>query len=208
MTKLFPDTTLAEFIEVHSKWSRSTFGEGKRPGGVTAHLLKELLEVRWSDDPKEWADIIILGVDGLWRSLDGGQGKQSLGALAASVLAAKEERNYTRNFQKPKDLDTPSEAADATGAPRWKPSAAAFDVLAERRKQVEVDGWTHEHDDGHSNGELADAAISYANEGHDLTVFFWPWDEPMVSHGRRADLVRAAALLIAEIERLDRKAIA
>lgn len=39
---------------------------------------------------------------------------------------------------------------------------AALDVLAERRRQIEAEGWTPEHDDEHSNGELSDAAGCYA----------------------------------------------
>jgi hypothetical protein len=41
-------------------------------------------------------------------------------------------------------------------------SAAATDVLAERKRQVEAEGWTIEHDDRHPDGELAVAAACYA----------------------------------------------
>lgn len=89
---------------------------------------------------------------------------------------------------------------------------AARDVLAERRRQVEVEGWTQEHDDEHESGEIAKAAACYAlqsampgNQGDYLR--FWPaqWDSSWWRpRDRRRDLVRAAALLLAEIERLDR----
>lgn len=91
-------------------------------------------------------------------------------------------------------------------------STAARDVLAERRRQVESEGWTPEHDDQHSSGEMAVAAMCYAAEatGH-LTdsglARLWPWPhvwwKPTTP---RRDLVKAAALILAEIERLDRSA--
>jgi hypothetical protein len=42
---------------------------------------------------------------------------------------------------------------------------AALDVLAERRRQIEAEGWTPEHDDQHSNWELSRAAICYGDMG-------------------------------------------
>lgn len=42
---------------------------------------------------------------------------------------------------------------------------AAADVLAERRRQIETEGWTPEHDDRHNAGEMALAASCYAQEG-------------------------------------------
>jgi hypothetical protein len=94
---------------------------------------------------------------------------------------------------------------------------AAKDVLAERQRQIEEEGWTPEHDDGHPYGELGMAAACYAVEAssnitldHDLCGAppEWPWEpkwwKPSVDP--RRNLVKAAALLLAEIERLDRRA--
>ena len=39
---------------------------------------------------------------------------------------------------------------------------AEFDVMAERRRQIESEGWTEEHDDKHVNRELSRAAACYA----------------------------------------------
>lgn len=39
-------------------------------------------------------------------------------------------------------------------------------IEAERERQELGEGWTAEHDDKHTNGELADAAISYALDGN------------------------------------------
>jgi hypothetical protein len=89
------------------------------------------------------------------------------------------------------------------------------EIAAERRRQIEVEGWTSEHDDRHERGELAKAAAAYAyNAGADelnrrwnsaTPVIVWPWSrewwKPTTS---RRDLIKAAALIVAEIERLDR----
>jgi hypothetical protein len=39
---------------------------------------------------------------------------------------------------------------------------AAHDVLAGRQRQLDVEGWTSEHDDQYTEGELAMAAACYA----------------------------------------------
>jgi hypothetical protein len=95
--------------------------------------------------------------------------------------------------------------------------SAAADVIAERRRQVEVEDWTPDHDDGHKSGELAIAAACYALNATDDTdgpevrfvgAELWPWaDEWWKPTDPRRDLVKAGALLIAEIERLDRAAL-
>lgn len=90
-------------------------------------------------------------------------------------------------------------------------SKAAQDVLAERRRQVEVEGWTPEHDDDHTFGELRLAAAQLCVDGTDCRVFDIDGTE-LVGWGivekhrsdRRRQLVIAGALILAEIERLDR----
>ena len=98
-------------------------------------------------------------------------------------------------------------------------SAGAADVLAERRRQQTDEGWTRPHDDAHSDGSLAAAAAVYAMTGsqpelrisqadYNATLkALWPisWDRGWFKRkDSRRDLVRAGALIIAEIERLDR----
>jgi hypothetical protein len=90
-------------------------------------------------------------------------------------------------------------------------SRAAEDVFAERQRQITVEGFTLECDDRHTRGELAAAAGCYALWGADVFEeggpLLWPWDDQLWKpKSRRRDLVRAAALIIAEIERLDRDA--
>lgn len=94
---------------------------------------------------------------------------------------------------------------------------AWLDVQAERRRQVEAEGWTPEHDDAHSHGEMARAAACYALAGSSapndgtaalLVSLAWPWDEQWWKPSTaRRDMVKACALGLAEIERLDRAGI-
>lgn len=94
----------------------------------------------------------------------------------------------------------------------FQPTAAAHDVLAERLRQVSVEGWTSEHDDEYQHGSLASAAGCYAM----YTLAYpagdphpnWPWDKAWwkPSDDRRRNLVKAGALILAEIERIDRAA--
>lgn len=53
-------------------WSSATFGPGSREKGVSDHIRKELIEVADATDPAEkraeWIDVVILALDGAWRS--------------------------------------------------------------------------------------------------------------------------------------------
>ena len=90
-------------------------------------------------------------------------------------------------------------------------SAAARDVLAERQRQVSAEGWTPEHDDKYFANELARAAACYAvcseTKWSSHVPQMWPfnrsWWKPTTE---RRNLVKAGALILAEIERLDRAA--
>lgn len=88
---------------------------------------------------------------------------------------------------------------------------AAMDVLAERERQKAAEGWTPEHDDEHADGSMAKAAAMYAVEAvpqapvNRLFQILWPWSLAWWKpKGHRQNLVRAGALILAEIERLDR----
>jgi len=99
-------------------------------------------------------------------------------------------------------------------------------ITEERQRQISVEGWTPEHDDEHSNGELAIAAACYAavarqlaarqKRGENIPVDdftltlvpnHWPWDacwwKPSNSPAR--NLEKAGALAAAEIDRLERR---
>ncbi len=87
---------------------------------------------------------------------------------------------------------------------------AVTDIAAERERQVTL-GWTPDHDDEHTDGEIARAAACYALGKDAVTniggerVGIWPFETwEWKPKQRRQDLVRAGALIVAEIERLDR----
>ena len=93
-------------------------------------------------------------------------------------------------------------------------SQAATDVLAERRRQVTAEGWTSEHDDQYEDGELIDAAACYAQDSGLWDCVGeppsdWPWNDEWwkPSKNMRRNLVKAGALILAEIERRDRAAM-
>lgn len=76
------------------------------------------------------------------------------------------------------------------------------EIKEERVRQQQQEGWTADHDDKHDNNSLSIAAASYCLE----TSMIWPWEiETFKLKDRRKNLIRAAALIVAEIERLDRE---
>lgn len=94
-------------------------------------------------------------------------------------------------------------------------TGALQDVAAERQRQVSAEGWTPEHDDEHADGSMADAAGCYALHAHDtakdgaknFVPAWWPWEPEWYKRSSpRRDLVKAGALILAEIERIDRAA--
>jgi len=91
-------------------------------------------------------------------------------------------------------------------------SEASRDVLAEHERQTATEGWSASHDDTHLAGELVRAACVYAQHAimdersrPFLRPSGWPWDDASWKPAdQRRELVKAAALLHAEIERIDR----
>lgn len=91
-------------------------------------------------------------------------------------------------------------------------SKATRDVLSERVRQIRNEGYGEEHDDSHQRGQIARAGACYAywaGQGFvekDVLANMWPWEiESCKRKDFRRDLVRAAALILAEIERFDRQ---
>lgn len=80
---------------------------------------------------------------------------------------------------------------------------SARDIIAERKRQIDTEGYTSEHDDEHRNGEIADAATDWASKGQCPVP--WSWAVNKKDYPRRRQLVIGAALILAEIDRLDRK---
>lgn len=105
-------------------------------------------------------------------------------------------------------------------------------IAQERERQITVEEWTPQHDDEHQNGEMAKAACCYADFGcpteerevyvqlargladpesfvpaRVLVPVNWPWAPEWwrpVPNDRIRELVKAGALIAAEIDRLQR----
>jgi hypothetical protein len=115
--------------------------------------------------------------------------------------------------------------------PEQKPTAEAVRVKTgiqliteERTRQIEKEGWSAAHDDMHTVGDLIDAAICYgvvasaevrgscAEEWpaemmtNPLTALAWPWEHEAwkPSDDPVRNLVKAGALIAAEIDRIQR----
>lgn len=97
-------------------------------------------------------------------------------------------------------------AAPTAPAAQSAATQAATDVLAERRRQVDGEGMTNDADDNYTHAELPFAAAAYIlNGSNDKAPAIWPWSKAWWKpRDNRANYVRAGALILAEIERLDR----
>lgn len=74
------------------KWSAQTFGPGMRTQGIIDHIRKELLEIEKDPtDVEEWADVIILALDGAWRC--GGEPQEIIEAVVNKLY-----KNETRDW--------------------------------------------------------------------------------------------------------------
>lgn len=90
-------------------------------------------------------------------------------------------------------------------------------IAAERQRQISQEGWTPEHDDEHDPGELSSAGAAYALNAAcalwplngtplDDPPVCWIWDRKWWKpKDPLSDLVRAGALIAAEIDKLQRK---
>jgi len=96
-------------------------------------------------------------------------------------------------------------------------------ITEERKRQIEKEGWTPEHDAEHVNDELAIAAACYAapsnllkykpdgffGVGNFRVPEFWPWSDEwykpaadLKKESRIRELQKAGALIAAEIDRV------
>lgn len=77
------------------------------------------------------------------------------------------------------------------------------EVARERAHQIEGHGWTPEFDDCHIGRQLLYASMAFAFN----CDYMWPWGKERYNgerHTERKRLIKAVALIMAEIERLDR----
>jgi hypothetical protein len=78
-------------------------------------------------------------------------------------------------------------------------------IAAERKRQIEEEGFTAEREDRWRKSELAVAAVCYARPS---LARFWPFDRSYWkpdSDDRIRELGKAGALIAAEIDRLQRR---
>lgn len=84
---------LAEFFDSKAMWSRQTFGPGDRYKGVIKHIRKELEEIEEKpDDLEEWVDVVLLAMDGAWRSA----GADGLDFV--QMMTYKDQKNRQRSW--------------------------------------------------------------------------------------------------------------
>lgn len=84
-------------------------------------------------------------------------------------------------------------------------SQAVEDAIIERERQQSSEGFSPEMDDQYKKMELPMAALSYVNP--DLAHIFWPFKQSwfkLDDKNPRRNYIKAIALLLAEVERLDR----
>lgn len=197
----------------HAEWSAATFGN-VGPVGPLKHLSKEALEAAADpDDLLEWADMQFL----LWDA------QRRMGIpddFITIAMIEKLEINKKRQWPEPKDGEPRLHINTQSAQPVSEPYQAVNDIIAERQRQISEGGWTPEHDDRYDSGELAGAAACYARYTNargwvfptnptDYQSAGEPFDWPLDSEwwkptNPRRDLVKAGALILADIERLDR----
>lgn len=80
------------YLEKQIKFSERTFGPGLRTRGLSDHVRKELVEIEDKpQDTEEWVDVVMLGLDGAWRS---GASPQAI----LNLIHAKLEKNISRTW--------------------------------------------------------------------------------------------------------------
>jgi hypothetical protein len=89
------------YLEVQIKWSEIVFGKGMRTEGILKHIALESDEVREEpNELEEWVDIIILALDGAWRS----------GATPDEIILKmfyKQQKNLRRKWHVPESENKP-----------------------------------------------------------------------------------------------------
>lgn len=151
---------------------------------------------------------IEIGIAQFFEIFPGGARIEELGHLANgnTIIKAATVLEFSLPISPPRSPDS-AEAA----------SRILAEIANERRRQIDAEGWSTESDDRYrSKGELAAAAACYARNASGVEPYISDPDHVPLEHwfpiewkwnpkDPRRDLVRAAALLVAEIERLDRK---
>ena len=187
--------SFAVYIRDQMAWSERTFGPGRRTKGLIEHIRKELLEIEAApDDLEEWIDIIILGIDGAWRT----------GTDVADIVESmerKQHKNFSRQWGPNQGEDhaiehvrTPEEAAiKVASLPPIRPDQVA---------RQEDDPINHPpHYTSHPSG--VECITVTEHMGFNLgNAVKYIWRADLKSDSPIEDLKKAAWYIQREIERL------
>ena len=92
---------LADWFDAKARWSAEVFGPETGPQryeAVVAHIRKELVEIeRDPADLEEWCDVVMLAMDGAWRSAGAD------GAAFVAMLEGKHAINLVRVWRRGDD---------------------------------------------------------------------------------------------------------
>jgi hypothetical protein len=126
-----------------------------------------------------------------------------IGAAAGDPRAAVTAPDRSAIWVARRVLDRLAELSTVERAPRIEQSPALRLIAIERLRQIEAKGYTADHDDQYVLGDLAAMAVWYADQ--QASGIDWPLDDRWPERrGQLWDLIRAGALIAAEIDRLMR----
>lgn len=138
------------------------------------------------------------------------------------MIPEEKSKAYDEALEKAKELlDSPRTCFDINQLkdifPQLRESEdetkSAIDLISEERERQISKGFNWKHDDEHDCHQLSDAAIVYAAPAplRYQVMNWWPWDkkwlkedDSFTTEGRIRELIKAGALIVAEIERLQR----
>jgi len=165
---------------------------------VSLFTVQDYLVEYPSESINLWCDYS----DGMWVAQATGRlwdGNEAIGRIAGDPVAAVTALLAAQAFGA-------EPAAQAVRRVQITPAAA--DVLAERQRQITEEDHRRSEDDEYQNDELIQAAAAYLAANTHFSHIggqVWPWDTFTFKPSTpRRNLVKAAALILAEIERLDR----
>lgn len=148
---------------------------------LEARRLAAISTIAMSNTPDSFAKNNLAQDHELWTA--------AFGDVAAAVRREMEQRQRAELLEY------------ARTNPRYMGSKSAASVVLERHRQQASEGWTEAHDDEHKQCEMGRAAQCYIG-GYSA---IWPWNldwwKPTTY---RRNLVKAGALILAEIDRIDR----
>lgn len=155
---------LAAFFDAKTAWSRETFGPGDRYAGVVKHIRKELDEIEAEpSEAVEWIDVVLLAMDGAWRSagLDGGE--------FVAVLKAKDGANRMRTWPDWRTLKPGEVSEHVKPAPSNPGASEPSEAAVERVARALMLAWS-------AHVEARDADETAEGDG-DVVIVAMSFDE-------------------------------